>query len=87
MKKNIKQTKLEPSSSVEAIFANDYRFSRWAALFEGINLIYEHSLDRNEKFNDLDLKPLAIQKYVENKADEILQKMHLDQERKAQQSS
>ena len=55
--------------------------SRWGALFDAINTIYEHSLDRNADFADLDLKPLAIQKYVDYKADEILQKMHVEREK------
>jgi hypothetical protein len=69
---------------INSIINNDYRLSRWASLAEAVNLIYEHSLDRNKKFNELDLKPLAIQKYVENKSDEILQRINREKEKQSQ---
>lgn len=64
-----------PLLEINDIVNNKYMLSRWGALYEAVNIIYEHSLDRQKDFASLDLKPLAIQKYVDNKADEILQRM------------
>ncbi|MEO5581480.1 MAG: hypothetical protein ABIR66_02215 [Saprospiraceae bacterium] len=60
-----------PLLEINTIVNNDYMLSRWAGLFEAVNVIYEHSLDRKQDFAELDLKPLAIQKYVDIKSDEI----------------
>jgi hypothetical protein len=66
----------EPDKNwVNDVMTNNYKLARWAALFEAIDVIHGHSLARNKKFNDLDLKPLAIQKYVDTKADDILQEI------------
>lgn len=62
-----------PSDWIEKTLSNDYMLARWVALYEGVNLIAEHSLERNKHFDDLDLKPLAIQKFIDYKSDEIMQ--------------
>lgn len=71
-----------PLLSIDEVVTNDYMLSRWAGLFEAVNVIYEHSLDRKKDFAELDLKPLAIQKYVDFKSDEILQRITAEKEKK-----
>lgn len=78
--KTKKQKKAEvqvdmPLLDIDVIVNDKYMLSRWAGLFEAVNVIYEHSLDRKKDFADLDLKPLAIQKYVDIKSDEIHQRL------------
>jgi hypothetical protein len=76
MGKKRKLKKVEPPVDwIEKTLGNDYMLARWAALFEGVNLIAEHSTDRNKHFDDLDLKPLAIQKFIDYKSDEIMQEI------------
>ncbi len=66
---------------ITEILTNDYKFSRWAALHEAVNLIFDHSKERNQNFVNIDLKPLAIQKFVEIKSDEILEQMEREQKK------
>lgn len=74
--KTQKQRKVKnPVNWVDDVMSNNYKLARWAALFEAIDVIQSHSVERNRKFNDLDLRPLAIQKYVDTKADDILQEI------------
>lgn len=73
MGKKRKKQNEPPSDWIQKTLENDYKLARWAALYEGVNLIAEHSLERNSHFDDLDLKPLAIQKFVDYKSDEIMQ--------------
>lgn len=74
MGKRKKLKKVEPPKDwVQKTLENDYMLARWAALYEGVNLIAEHSIERNRMFDDVDLKPLAIQKFIDYKSDEIMQ--------------
>jgi len=48
-----------------------YEFCRWSALLEAIDLIDDQCDKQNISFNETDLKPLAIQKFIDNTSEEI----------------
>lgn len=68
-----------PLIPIEDVLKDSYQFSRWIALYEAVNIIFEHSQERNKNFADVELKPLAIQKFVDIKADEVLQQIYANQ--------
>jgi hypothetical protein len=55
-----------------------YEFCRWSALLEAIDLIDEQCKSNNKSFDDIDLKPLAIQKYVDTGAEDIQRKLEAE---------
>lgn len=63
--------------SKEYINSND-QLSRWLALIEGIELIEQKATDLKMNKNDIDnlMKPLALQKYINERYNSI--KLELD---------
>lgn len=55
---------------------NNFQLSRWAALVEGINIISEKADDKRQKFERVNLKPLALKKYVDGVCDNICRVMN-----------
>jgi len=52
-----------------------YELCRWTALEEAINIIGEKCDDKNIDFDNVDLKPLDILKYIDNATDKIYEKV------------
>jgi len=52
-----------------------YELCRWTALEEAINIIGEKCDDRDIDFDNVDLKPLDILKYIDNATDKIYEKV------------
>jgi len=52
-----------------------YELCRWTALEEAINIIGEKCDDKNLDFDNVDLKPLDILKYIDNATDKIYEKV------------
>jgi hypothetical protein len=52
-----------------------YELCRWTALEEAINIIGEKCDDRNIDFDNVELKPLDILKYIDNATDKIYEKV------------
>ena len=52
-----------------------YEFCRWSALLESIDVIEDQCDKARVKFEDIDLKPLAIQKYVDTAAEGLHKKI------------
>ena len=52
-----------------------YELCRWTALEEAVNIIGEKCEDRKIDFENVELKPLDILKYVDNAADKIYEKV------------
>ena len=52
-----------------------YELCRWTALEEAVNIIGEKCEDRNINFEDIELKPLDILKYIDNATDKIYEKV------------
>ena len=84
-KKRKRKTFELPADWVQKTLNNDYRLARWAALFEGVNLIGDHCVERNKQFGDVDLKPLAIQKFIDYKSDEIMEEIGRNKRYEAKQ--
>ena len=70
------KTKTLPKvSSVDINTLSLYELCRWTALEEAINIIGEKCDDRNIDFNNVELKPLDILKYIDNATDKIYEKV------------
>lgn len=48
------------------ICENTFQEARWIALFEAVNLIAEKACERKVPWDQVELKPLDIEKYVES---------------------
>ena len=53
---------------------SDYSLCRWLALQEAMELIGDKCEEKNSNFENVELKPLEILKYIDNTADVIYQK-------------
>jgi hypothetical protein len=62
-------------SDVDITKLSLYELCRWTALEEAINIIGEKCEDRNLDFDNVDLKPLDILKYIDNATDKIYEKV------------
>lgn len=54
---------------------DNFRLARWAALVEGVNIVAEMAEEKKKKFDNVELKPLALMKYIESTCDQICRKM------------
>jgi hypothetical protein len=52
-----------------------YVLSRWAALYESVNMIADKAEEKQIPFENIDLKPLKILEYVESTSDIIMRKL------------
>ena len=51
------------------------QLARWIALFEAVNMVADKAEEKNIPFNKVDIKPLAIYKYMESTENIILNKI------------
>lgn len=70
------KTKTLPKvSNVDINKLSLYELCRWTALEEAINIIGEKCDDKNIDFENVELKPLDILKYIDNATDKIYEKV------------
>lgn len=55
---------------------NNFQISRWAALMEGVNIIMDMAEANNTNPDDIELKPIALKKYIDSTCDIICRKMN-----------
>lgn len=48
---------------------SDFELARWFAMMDAVNMIADKSEERKMKFEDVDLKPSAIEHYIEATCD------------------
>ena len=65
---------------------SDYQYARWAALYQAINMIDEMAEERKVEFDDLHLDQIAIAKYVDEYADDILYDIIQEKEKTANET-
>jgi hypothetical protein len=65
-------------SKWDKIHQNASEFSRWVCLYEAVNMIADKAEEKKIPFNKVEIKPLAIYKYMESTEDIILKQV-LDQ--------
>lgn len=85
MKYKTKKTKIKieqyPKKTVTLDGMNLYTLCRWASLKDAIDIVGEKCEEKKLDFNDFDLKPLDLLKYVDSMTDELYNKV-LEQETK-----
>ena len=47
----------------------DFEIARWQSLMDAVEMVHEKCVDRKMDFNKLDIKPLAINKFIESTCD------------------
>jgi hypothetical protein len=52
-----------------------YSLCRWSALEEAVNIIGDKAEDRGIPFENIELKPLDLYKYIDNASDKIYEKV------------
>ena len=62
----------------DKIYSEASELARWICLYEAVNMIADKAEEKNLLFDNVDIKPLAIYKYMESMEDIILKKT-LDQ--------
>jgi len=61
-----------------------YSLSRWAALYESVNMIADKAEEKRMSFDRLELKPLKILEYVDASSDIIMRKLLEEKEKTSQ---
>lgn len=69
------QTDEYPKKSVSIEEISNYSLCRWAALKEAIDIIGDKCDEKKIDFNDFDLKPLDLMKYVDSMTDTLYHKV------------
>lgn len=62
----------------DKIYKETSELARWICLYEAVNMIADKAEEKNLSFDEIDIKPLAIYKYMESMED-IITKKALDQ--------
>lgn len=73
--KNKNKTNEYPKKSVTLDGLSTYELCRWAALKEAIDIIGDKCEEKKIDFNDFDLKPLDLMKYVDSMTDTLYYKV------------
>lgn len=60
-----------------------FEIARWQALMDAIDLVSEHCPQRNVEFNKIDIKPKAIEKYIESTCDIYCRNIERQREQEA----
>lgn len=77
MKKTKRSTKNEyPKSEVKIEGMSVYELCRWASLKDAIDIIAEKCEEKKIDFEDFDLEPLKILKYVDSATDVLYNKVN-----------
>lgn len=64
-----------PKQTISIDGMNLYELCRWAALKDAIDIIGDKCEERKIDFNDFDLKPLDLLKYVDSATDVLYNKV------------
>jgi hypothetical protein len=67
--------KINKSNSLNKTYKEASELSRWIALYEAVNMIADKAEEKNIPFEKVDIKPLAIYKYMESTEDITLKKI------------
>jgi hypothetical protein len=59
---------------------NNYQVARWWALAYGVNLVADKAEERGINFEDLNINRTALEKYVDELADDILHQIETGEE-------
>jgi hypothetical protein len=59
----------------ETVHAEASELSRWIALYEAVNTIADKAEEKNIPFDKVELKPIAIHKYMDATENNILKKV------------
>lgn len=59
---------------------NNYEMARWWALAYGVNLVADKAEERGIDFNELNINRTALEKYVDELADDILHQIETGEE-------
>lgn len=74
-KQSIKITKSTQNKTISIENMSVYEMCRWASLKEAVDIIAEKCEDRKIDFNEFDLKPLDILKFVDTMTDDLYNKV------------
>lgn len=75
MKKNTtKKTKVTIDGALHVENMNLYTLCRWASLKDAIDLIGEKCEEKSINFDDFEIKPLDLLKYVDSMTDDMFHK-------------
>jgi hypothetical protein len=76
-----KQRKIKPQNADyslewwDTIYSDASKLSRWICLYEAVNMIGDKAQEKNIPFEKVEIKPLAIYKYMESTEDIMLKKI------------
>ena len=60
----------------------DFEIARWFALIDGVNMVADMCVEKKLDFNDIDIKPSAIEHYIESTCDIYCRKLQEEKKRK-----
>ena len=84
-----KKTKKEqeyPKKTITLDGMSFYELCRWASLKDAVDIVAEKCEEKKLDFNDFDLKPLDLLKYVDSMTDELYHKVMQEEKQKIHKS-
>lgn len=73
--KNLKKSKIEPIKPIDVDSLPLYQLCRWAALKDAVDIVGDKCDEKKMSFDDIDLQPLDILKYVDIATDQLYNKV------------
>lgn len=73
--KKLKKSKIEPIAPININSIPLYQLCRWAALKDAVDIVGDKCEERKMSFDDIDLQPLDILKYVDIATDTLYNKV------------
>lgn len=78
--KKINKSKIKPIESFDINSLPLYQLCRWAALKDAVDIVGDKCEEKKMSFDDIDLQPLDILKYVDIATDQLYNKvLHCEQ--------
>lgn len=73
--KKLKKTRSNTEATSIMNSMTDFEMARWFALIDSVNIIDNMCREKNIAFNSIDIKPSAVEKYIESTCDIYTQKI------------
>lgn len=80
--KKIKKIKTDTETNIIINNMTDFEQARWFALIDAVNIVANMCEEKKVAFDSIDIKPSAIEKYIESTCDIYAKKID-DQKQKA----
>jgi len=65
----------------------DFETARWYALIDAVNIVADMATEKNIDFDNVDIKPSAIEHYIESTCDIYCRKIYAEKEKQKEKTA